>query len=79
LVVLYSITRWPIESLRADERVICAGMNSAQMISAVLSVLGLVVLLSPRFSFSAAVDRRRSMTTILDERLASTASEPGSG
>ena len=41
LMVAYSLTRWPIESLRADERALFAGMTSAQIISLVLVLIGL--------------------------------------
>jgi phosphatidylglycerol:prolipoprotein diacylglycerol transferase len=41
LMVLYSLTRWPIEALRADERALLAGMTPSQTISALLLVLGL--------------------------------------
>ncbi len=58
LMVTYSITRLPIESLRADERVVIfAGMNSAQLISVVLLVLGLAGWLCLRFATTAPVDR----------------------
>ena len=40
LMVLYSITRMPIEALRADERPLLAGMNSAQLISTALIIIG---------------------------------------
>ena len=42
LMVLYSITRWPIESLRGDEHAILAGMTLSQNISVGLFLLGLV-------------------------------------
>jgi phosphatidylglycerol---prolipoprotein diacylglyceryl transferase len=40
LMVLYSITRWPIEALRADERAIFAGMTASQIISVGLVISG---------------------------------------
>jgi phosphatidylglycerol:prolipoprotein diacylglycerol transferase len=50
LMIFYSITRWPIEALRADERAILLGMTSAQIISVVLVGLGLAAWISLRFS-----------------------------
>ena len=43
LMVLYPLTRWPIERLRGDEAPIFAGMTLSQNISVVLFVLGLIV------------------------------------
>src|SRR5271157_5819090 len=42
LMVLYSLTRWPIESLRGDETAVCAGMTLSQNISVGLLLLGLI-------------------------------------
>ncbi len=42
LMILYPLTRWPIESLRGDELAIFAGMTLSQNISVVLLGLGLV-------------------------------------
>jgi len=50
LMILYSLTRWPIESLRADEHILFAGMNSAQLISVGLVVLGLAICAARRLS-----------------------------
>jgi prolipoprotein diacylglyceryltransferase len=50
LMIFYSITRWPIEALRADERALLLGMTSAQIISVVLVGLGLAAWISLRFS-----------------------------
>jgi phosphatidylglycerol---prolipoprotein diacylglyceryl transferase len=50
LMIFYSITRWPIEALRADERALFLGMTSAQIISVVLVGLGLAAWISLRFS-----------------------------
>ena len=41
LMVLYSLTRWPIEALRSDERALFAGMTASQNISVALLVFGL--------------------------------------
>ncbi len=41
LMILYSLTRWPIESLRGDETVVFAGMTLSQNISVGLLLLGL--------------------------------------
>jgi hypothetical protein len=42
LMISYSISRWSIEALPADERrVLVAGMNSAQLIRVGLVILGL--------------------------------------
>jgi phosphatidylglycerol---prolipoprotein diacylglyceryl transferase len=54
LMVMYSITRWPIEALRADERALYAGMTASQIISAVLVVAGLALWFSLRFSGAIA-------------------------
>jgi phosphatidylglycerol:prolipoprotein diacylglycerol transferase len=50
LMILYSLSRLPIESLRADERTLFVGMNSAQWISVGLAVLGLAVCAARRLS-----------------------------
>ena len=50
LMIFYSITRWPIEALRADERALFLGMTSAQLIGGVLVGLGLAAWISLRFS-----------------------------
>jgi phosphatidylglycerol:prolipoprotein diacylglycerol transferase len=42
LMILYSLTRWPIESLRGDETAVFAGMTMSQNISVGLLLLGLV-------------------------------------
>ncbi len=57
LMVLYSITRMPIEALRADERPLLAGMNSAQLISIALVIMGAAAWLSLRFSISLLPSR----------------------
>ena len=41
LMILYSLTRWPIESLRGDEKALFAGMTLSQNISVVLLLSGL--------------------------------------
>jgi phosphatidylglycerol---prolipoprotein diacylglyceryl transferase len=41
LMILYSLTRWPIEALRADERAIFAGMTLSQNISVAVLAGGL--------------------------------------
>jgi len=41
LMILYSLTRWPIEALRGDERAIFAGMTLSQNISVAVLVCGL--------------------------------------
>jgi phosphatidylglycerol---prolipoprotein diacylglyceryl transferase len=48
LMILYSLTRWPVEALRADERAVFAGMTSSQNISVALFVFGLAVWFSLR-------------------------------
>ena len=42
LMILYPLTRWPIESLRGDETAVFAGMTLSQNISVGLLLLGLV-------------------------------------
>ncbi len=59
LMVLYSITRWPIEALRADERALFAGMTASQIISVALLVLGLAGWLCLRFAPFAPIERAR--------------------
>ena len=77
LMITYSMTRLPIEALRADERVVFfAGMNSAQVISVVLLVIGLAAWLCLRFANLRAVDRAGALKTILHESLTPTATEP---
>jgi phosphatidylglycerol---prolipoprotein diacylglyceryl transferase len=48
LMITYSITRWPIEALRADERAIFVGMTAAQVISALLVIGGVALWFSLR-------------------------------
>jgi phosphatidylglycerol---prolipoprotein diacylglyceryl transferase len=43
LMILYPLTRWPIESLRGDETPVLAGMTLSQNISVVLLLLGLAL------------------------------------
>jgi phosphatidylglycerol:prolipoprotein diacylglycerol transferase len=58
LMVLYSATRLPIEALRADERIaVLAGMNSAQVISVALMILGATAWLYLRFASPVVVNR----------------------
>ena len=49
LMILYSLSRWPIEALRADERALVAGMTSAQLISVALFAGGIVLWCGRRF------------------------------
>ncbi len=77
LMITYSITRWPIEALRADERPTFLGMNSAQMISAVLVALGLAAWLCLRFASLSPVNPAGTLKTILHESLTPPATEPG--
>jgi phosphatidylglycerol:prolipoprotein diacylglycerol transferase len=68
LMVLYSLTRMPIEALRADERPLLAGMNSAQLISAGLIIFGAAAWLSLRFSISLLPSRTvRRMHMMVNE------------
>jgi len=68
LMVLYSMTRLPIEALRADERPLLAGMNSPQLISALLIIFGAAAWISLRFSISLlpAGDARRMPMMVND-------------
>jgi len=43
LMILYSLSRWPVEALRADERAVFAGMTSSQNISVALLIFGLAI------------------------------------
>jgi phosphatidylglycerol:prolipoprotein diacylglycerol transferase len=43
LMILYSMTRWPIEMLRGDEPAIVAGMTLSQQISVGLLICGLAI------------------------------------
>jgi phosphatidylglycerol:prolipoprotein diacylglycerol transferase len=43
LMILYPLTRWPIESLRGDEQVLFAGMTLSQNISVSLFLMGLML------------------------------------
>jgi len=52
LMILYSLTRWPIEALRADERAVFAGMTLSQNISVALVILGLAIWFGLRRSSS---------------------------
>jgi phosphatidylglycerol:prolipoprotein diacylglycerol transferase len=63
LMVTYSITRLPIEALRADERVaVFAGMNSAQMISLALLLIGAAAWLYLRFAPAVTVNSTAPQT-----------------
>jgi phosphatidylglycerol:prolipoprotein diacylglycerol transferase len=57
LMIFYSLTRWPIEALRADERARFAGMTSAQLISAFLVITGLALWIYLRFSAPVVAKR----------------------
>jgi phosphatidylglycerol:prolipoprotein diacylglycerol transferase len=63
LMIVYPLTRWPIESLRGDEPALLAGMTLAQLISAALLACGLVLWLrlnrplEPAPAGPAALDR----------------------
>lgn len=48
LMIAYSVTRWPIESLRSDEPAVFAGMTWSQNISVALIVGGLALWFSRR-------------------------------
>jgi phosphatidylglycerol---prolipoprotein diacylglyceryl transferase len=48
LMILYALTRWPIEVLRSDERAVFAGMTLSQNISVVVLVCGLALWFSLR-------------------------------
>jgi phosphatidylglycerol:prolipoprotein diacylglycerol transferase len=54
LMILYSITRWPIEWLRGDEPALLAGMTSAQWISAFVLAGGVAIWLRFQRSTSRA-------------------------
>ena len=60
LMILYSITRWPIEALRSDERAIFAGMTLSQNISVVVLVCGLGLWFTLRHLGAVADDRRHA-------------------
>jgi phosphatidylglycerol:prolipoprotein diacylglycerol transferase len=61
LMILYAVTRWPIESLRADEHARFAGMTASQIISVALLALGLAVWFGRRRPF----DREASAAPVL--------------
>jgi len=48
LMILYSMSRWPVEALRVDERAVFAGMTSSQNISVGLLIFGLAIWFSLR-------------------------------
>ncbi len=54
LMILYSLTRWPIEALRGDESARFAGMTVSQNISVALLVLGLARLVCPQGTCAGA-------------------------
>ena len=60
LMILYSITRWPIEALRSDERAIFAGMTLSQNISVVVLVCGLGLWFTLKHLGTVADDRRHA-------------------
>ena len=75
LMITYSITRLPIEALRADEPVVIAGLNPAQLISVGLCVVGLAAWAWLRFGTSGgtcsqgslpSAGPRRSMAEAVD-------------
>jgi phosphatidylglycerol---prolipoprotein diacylglyceryl transferase len=43
VMILYSLTRWPIESLRGDEQALFMGMTLSQNISVGLLLMGLLL------------------------------------
>ncbi len=59
-MILYSVTRWPIEVLRSDERAIFAGMTLSQNISVVVLVCGLGLWFTLRHLGTVANDRRHA-------------------
>ncbi len=61
LMITYSITRLPIEALRADEPSAIGGMNPAQLISVGLCVVGLAAWAWLRFGTSRATGSRGSL------------------
>jgi phosphatidylglycerol:prolipoprotein diacylglycerol transferase len=54
LMILYSLTRWPVEALRADERAVFAGMTASQNISVALLSFGLAIWFGLRGSSASA-------------------------
>jgi len=56
LMILYSLTRWPIEALRSDERAIFAGMTLSQNISVAVLVCGLGLWFTLRHLGAGAVN-----------------------
>jgi phosphatidylglycerol:prolipoprotein diacylglycerol transferase len=65
LMIVYPLTRWPIEALRSDELVVFAGMSWSQNISVALLIGGLVLRVFVR-SRPIGGDTR-VMTTIRDQ------------
>jgi phosphatidylglycerol:prolipoprotein diacylglycerol transferase len=63
LMILYALSRWPIEALRSDERAFIAGMTASQAISVALLVLGLAVWFGRR----GRRDRAASLTPVIPE------------
>ncbi len=62
LMIAYSVTRWPIESLRSDERAVFAGMTWSQNISVGLIAGGLVLWFSRRYSVGGSLRKEPSLS-----------------
>ena len=61
LMILYSITRLPIESLRADEPPVFAGMTPAQLISVGLVISGVAMWCALRAAHARRTDREAAL------------------
>jgi phosphatidylglycerol---prolipoprotein diacylglyceryl transferase len=67
-MILYSLTRWPVEALRGDERAIFAGMTLSQNISVVVLVCGFGLWLTLRRSGAGAVKARNPRSRLVSGR-----------
>jgi phosphatidylglycerol:prolipoprotein diacylglycerol transferase len=68
LMILYSLTRWPVEALRGDERAIFAGMTLSQNISVVVLVCGFGLWFTLRRSGAGAVKARNPRSRLVSGR-----------
>ena len=62
LMIAYSVTRWPIESLRSDEPAVFAGMTWSQNISVALIAGGLAFWLSRRHSVGGVLPKEPGLS-----------------
>jgi phosphatidylglycerol---prolipoprotein diacylglyceryl transferase len=76
LMIAYSVTRWPIESLRSDEPAVFAGMTWSQNISVALLAGGAALWISRRRTVGEGSQQSRKLSTQAGPESACVASDP---